>query len=106
MTHWQTAEEIASGNDVQRGALNSLKSNLGLHPSRLIRFADRSDTEDLIIFEVKNAHIESYMLPEERVKHQKREPYLLVVSIAPDDVPEHLVIVDEERMEGVTAVWL
>ena len=104
--HWSTAKMIASGVKFEQARLVAFKQNLGLHPSRFIRFADRSDTEDLIVFEVKNSHWEEYMLPEERDRHLEDQPYLLIVSIASDDVPEQMVIPADERMKGVVEAWI
>lgn len=106
MSTWEIAKMMSLGERVEQTQLTKLKQKLGLHPSRLIRFADRSETEELITFEVKNSFLDSYMFSAEKVKALEKTPYLMVVSIAPDEIPEYLVIDLNEKMDEVTGEWL
>ena len=106
MSTWKIAKMMSLGEKVEQTQFTKLKQKLGLHPSRLIRFADRSETEELITFEVKNSFLDSCMFSAEKVKALEKTPYLMVVSIAPDEIPEYLVIDLNEKMDEVTGEWL
>lgn len=97
---WQLSVCIADQKSVSVDQIELLKVQLGVQPCRQIRFADRSEIEDLIVFEVK---------PTEDVSMKSLEELdddgQLLISIASDNVAERVVIPFNEVMR-IETKWM
>ena len=90
MDAWEVAKRILKQQPVTSTQLEILKTTLG-YANREIRYADSSDNKDLIVFEVK---------------HRDGDNGQIIVSIAPDNIPESYVMPFDEVMKDIVTEWI
>tara|TARA_B110000008_G_C16965906_1_gene561991 strand:- start:2072 stop:2344 length:273 start_codon:yes stop_codon:yes gene_type:complete len=90
MNAWEVSKRLSHNLPVTSDQLSNLKKILNVDPSRRIRYADRSETEDLIIFEIE-------------VIEERKGRY--IVSIASDTTTESDFVPWSETMDVHTS-WM
>lgn len=100
MNAWDISVHISKGLPITMDQKEILTNTLQIRPERQIRFADSSNTEDLIVFEIQPTKNSDF-----KDKTETSTNEVLLISISSDNIPEKMCILLEERMDNITSSW-
>ena len=99
LSTWKLSQNIKN-NSYDIYMVKKLKEDFGISLQRKIRFADSSDVEDLIVFEVEPTNNNNINL-----ELEKNNIGLLLISIAPDNIIEYDICPLKETMD-IKTMWI